>query len=150
MPKNDTYYDDVKLEKIILEDGRNAEKRIVFDENGNEVVEVFAEEKRSLKLETRIVRETKNIVIKEVHQTLKDGVVDHEVVYALDPSVLASVSSLTEKVQEPIKTCGNLKDPTEVVEKSVTEKNKERIFNISLIVIVVLQLSFLLGYLLIK
>ena len=112
MPKNDTYYDDVKLEKIILEDGRNAEKRIVFDENGNEVVEVFAEEKRSLKLETRIVRETKNIVIKEVHQTLKDGVVDHEVVYALDPSVLASVSSLTEKVQEPIKTCGNLKDPT--------------------------------------
>ena len=96
------------------------------------------------------MRETKNIVIKEVHQTLKDGVVDHEVVYALDPSVLASVSSLTEKVQEPIKTCGNLKDPTEVVEKSVTEKNKERIFNISLIVIVVLQLSFLLGYLLIK
>jgi hypothetical protein len=149
MSTNDTHQDDVKLEKITLDDGRQAEKRIVVDATGNEVVEVYAEEKRAFKLETRIVRETKNIVIKEVHQTLKDGVVDHEVVYALDPDILASVSSLTEKVQEPVKACSVLK-AQEVAESNVDNKKKERLLNGVLVAVVVLQAAFLLGYLLMR
>ena len=68
---------DVKIHKMILDDGRHAERHISFDDNGNEVVEIFAEEKRPLKLEKRIHREFKNVVAKEVHETIKDGEVAH-------------------------------------------------------------------------
>ncbi len=79
--------DNIKIEKITLDDGRRAERHIKTDENGNEVIEVFAEEKIPLKLEKRIVRETKNIISKEIHQTVKDGEVAFEEVYSLEPEV---------------------------------------------------------------
>jgi hypothetical protein len=47
-----------KIESLVLDDGRRAERHITLDANGNEVIEIFAEEKRPLKLEKRIVRET--------------------------------------------------------------------------------------------
>jgi len=62
---------------MTLDDGRHAERHVSIDEEGNEVVEVFAEEKRPLKLEKRIHREFKNVVAKETHETIKDGEVAH-------------------------------------------------------------------------
>lgn len=76
-----------KIETIVLDDGRRAERHVSLDENGNEVVEIFAEEKRPLKLEKRIVREMKNIVAKEIHETIRDGEVAFQEVHSLEPEV---------------------------------------------------------------
>jgi hypothetical protein len=82
LKKNDT---EIKVEVLTLDDGRRAERHVVLDENGNEVVEIFAEEKRPLKLEKRIVREFKNIVSKETHETIRDGEVAYKEVHAVEP-----------------------------------------------------------------
>lgn len=63
----------VQVQKLTLDDGRHAEKHISYDENGGEIVEIFAEEKRPLKLERRIHREFKNVLAKETCETIKDG-----------------------------------------------------------------------------
>ena len=73
---------DLKIEKLTLEDGRHAERHTSLDTSGNEVVEIFAEEKRPLKLEKRIVREFKNVLAKETHQTIKEGEIAQEEVHA--------------------------------------------------------------------
>jgi len=65
--------EEVKIQLITLEDGRRAERHSFNDENGNEIIEIFSEDKRPLKLEKRIVREHKVVVAKETHQTIKDG-----------------------------------------------------------------------------
>lgn len=78
---------ETKVEIITLEDGRRAEKHVSFDENGNEVIEIFAEEKRPVKLEKRVIRQRKNIVAKETHQTVRDGDVVLEEIVALEPEV---------------------------------------------------------------
>jgi hypothetical protein len=70
-------HNEVRVHKMTLDDGRHAERHVSVDENGNEVVEVFAEEKRPLKLEKRIHREFKNVVAKETHETIRDGEVAH-------------------------------------------------------------------------
>lgn len=76
-----------EIQKLTLDDGRRAERHVSTDAQGNEVVEIFAEEQRPLKLEKRIVRETKQIVCKETHQTVKDGEICYEEVRALEPEV---------------------------------------------------------------
>lgn len=78
---------EVKVQAITLEDGRRSERHISYDANGNEVVEIFAEEHRPLKLEKRIVREYKQVVAKETHQTVKDGDVVFEEVRSGDPEL---------------------------------------------------------------
>lgn len=78
---------DIKVEVIKLEDGRRAERHITFDNNGNEIVEVFAEEKRPLKLEKRVVKEFKKIVARETHQTIKDGEVAYLEVKGIEPEM---------------------------------------------------------------
>jgi hypothetical protein len=70
-------HNEVRVHKMTLDDGRHAERHVSVDEEGNEVVEIFAEEKRPLKLEKRIHREFKNVVAKETHETIKDGEVAH-------------------------------------------------------------------------
>jgi hypothetical protein len=45
MTTDKQHQDDVKVEEILLDDGRHAEKRVVVDEKGNQVVEIFAEQK---------------------------------------------------------------------------------------------------------
>ncbi len=76
----------IKVESLTLDDGRRAERHIVTDENGNEVVEIFAEEKRPLKLEKRIVRELKQVVA-------KDGEVTHQEIHSLEPEIALQVRS---------------------------------------------------------
>ena len=76
-----------RIETITLDDGRRAERHVTFDAKGNEVVEIFAEEKRPLKLEKRISREMKQIVAKEIHETIKDGEVAYQEVRSLEADV---------------------------------------------------------------
>jgi len=76
-----------RVENITLPDGRQAERHIFNDENGNEVVEVFAEERRPRKLEERILRERKQIVAKETRETIQDGEVTQVEVRSLEPEV---------------------------------------------------------------
>lgn len=77
----------VVVKQLTLDDGRRAERHVSHDDNGNEVVEIFAEERRPLKMEKRIVREHKQIVAKETHETIKDGEVAHIEVRSLEPEV---------------------------------------------------------------
>lgn len=77
----------VKIESITLDDGRKAERHTYFDESGNEIVEIFAEEKRPLKLEKRIEREYKNVVANERHSTIQDGEIVYEEALSGEPEV---------------------------------------------------------------
>lgn len=86
---------DIRVQLLTLEDGRRAERHSFIDENGNEVVEIFSEEKRPLKLESRIVKEHKQIVAKETHQTIQDGnVVAQEVIATGEEVPLRTVEKL--------------------------------------------------------
>jgi hypothetical protein len=76
-----------RVETITLSDGRRAERHITQDESGNEVVEVFAEELRPLKLEERIIREHKRVIAKETHEKIKDGEVALQEVRSFDTDV---------------------------------------------------------------
>lgn len=78
---------ETKIETLMLDDGRRAERHITVDADGNEVIEIFAEEKRPLKLEKRILREMKNVVSKEVHETIQDGEVAYQEVRTLEQDV---------------------------------------------------------------
>lgn len=73
------------VEHMILPDGRRAERHVSYDADGNEVVEVFAEEKRPVKLEKRITRKHKDIVAEEITEMVKDGEIAHREVRSLEP-----------------------------------------------------------------
>ncbi len=84
---------ETRVEHITLHDGRRAERHVSYDEVGNEVVEVFAEEKRPLKLEERTVRETEEIVSRETIEHVRDGEVTYREVRSLAPDVPMEVRS---------------------------------------------------------
>lgn len=75
----------VEVKHLTLDDGRQAERHFAVDENGDEVVEIFAEDKRPKKLEKRIVRKHKRVVDQEIVETVRDGEVIHREVLAGDP-----------------------------------------------------------------
>jgi hypothetical protein len=83
----------VKVQSLTLDDGRRAERHISNDNDGSEIVEIFAEEKRPLKLEKKIKREFKTVVAKEIHQTVKDGEVVLEEVRSTEPEVPLQLTS---------------------------------------------------------
>ncbi len=80
-------HDHIQVKQLTLDDGRRAERHVTHDDSGNEVVEIFAEERRPLKMEKRIVREYKKIVSKETHETIKDGEISHIEVRSLEPEI---------------------------------------------------------------
>lgn len=84
---------EARVEHITLHDGRKAERHISCDDMGNEVVEVFAEEKRPLKLEERLVREKEEIVSRETVEHVRDGEVTYREVRSLTPDVPMEVRS---------------------------------------------------------
>lgn len=79
--------EETRVQMVTLEDGRHAERHVSYDEDGNEVVEIFAEEKRPLKLEKRIVKEHRQVVARETHETIRDGEVVHHEVKSGEPDV---------------------------------------------------------------
>lgn len=83
----DDHDEQVQVQKMTLDDGRHAEKHVSYDDAGNEIVEIFAEEKRPLKLEKRVLRQYKNVLSEERHETIKDGEVSHVEVHAKERDV---------------------------------------------------------------
>lgn len=83
----------VRVETITLDDGRRAERHVSIDSSGNEVVEIFAEEKRPLKLEKRIQREMKTVVAKETHETVRDGEVVMQEVRSMEADAPLQIRS---------------------------------------------------------
>ena len=80
--------DNVKVEQIVLPDGRRAERHSFVDAEGKEVVEIFAEEKKPLQLEKRISREKKEYLAREVEETVQNGtVVEQKVVEHQEPKL---------------------------------------------------------------
>jgi hypothetical protein len=77
----------LQVQKLTLDDGRVAERHVSTDEAGNEIIEIFAEEKRPLKLEKRVKREYKTVVAKETHEMVRDGEVTHVEVHSGEPEV---------------------------------------------------------------
>jgi len=71
---------DLKTERLTLEDGRRAERRIYIDDQGDEVTEMHIEPKCNLVLEKRIINKKKEMLAEQRIETIRDGeVVDVEV-----------------------------------------------------------------------
>ncbi len=83
----------LKIESITLDDGRKAERHTSINEEGDQIVEIFAEDKRPMKLEKRIVREHKRIVAKETHEVVRDGEVIAQEVHSLEPEAPLQIMS---------------------------------------------------------
>jgi hypothetical protein len=78
-------HNEVQVQAIKTDDDRRAERHFSVNDEGHEVVEIFAEERRPLKLEKRIIKEKEEIVGKVTEETIKDGEVVHKVVKDRDP-----------------------------------------------------------------
>lgn len=94
----DDHHSEPCVENITLPDGRKAERHTTHDKDGNEVVEIFAEEKRPLKLEERIIREREEIVSRETVEKVKDGEVSMREVRSLAPDTPMEVRSRIAQV----------------------------------------------------
>jgi len=157
---------EVRVEKLTLEDGRHAERRTSVDHQGNEVVEIYAEEVKPLKLEKRIVREMKNVVARELHQTLENGQISTEEVIAVDglQNHVVTKEDVAKLIQQAVsevlannvgcdhskqKTVNKVLKAQEIVEKNVEEKKKnDNMINIILGGVILAQVLFFLGYML--
>lgn len=78
--------DKVHVEKTML-DGRLAERHTSFNKDGDKIVEIFAEEKRPLHLEKRVIQKHKQIVAEERTEYVRDGEVVEVEVKAVDAPV---------------------------------------------------------------
>ena len=76
-----------KTEKVTLEDGRLAERRTYYDDEGSEIVEVYVEPKRNLKLDKRVINKTKTVLAEQRIQTIRDGEVVDEEIHSIEPEV---------------------------------------------------------------
>lgn len=148
MSTNETHHDDVRVEEVTLDDGRRAEKHIKKDSD-KEVVEVFAEQKPVMKLENRIVRESKTVVVKEIHQKLQDGTVVSEEVFEVSPEAFSLTKNLGVQTVASSTVVTPTKNVEDVVEESVGNGNKDKLVNMVLIGLIVLQVALLVGYFLI-
>jgi lysozyme family protein len=74
------------VEKIMMEDGRMAERRVTLDDNGDTHIELWAEEPRNLKLESRIVEKHATIVSeRKIEMVDEDGQIVNVKVESVDP-----------------------------------------------------------------
>ncbi len=77
----------------IMHEGRRAERHETVYPDGKSVVEIFAEEVRPLKLESRKEVSYKQVVAEEVHERVVDGEVVEKKVYGGDPEVPLKMQS---------------------------------------------------------
>ena len=74
------------VEKIMMEDGRMAERRVTVDDNGDKHIELWSEEPRNLKLESRIVEKHATIVSERKIEMVNDeGEIVNVKVESVDP-----------------------------------------------------------------
>lgn len=91
--------EEVKVEKIRLEDGRHAERHV--RDNGDEVVvELHVEPERELKLSQRVIEKKKPVVYERaVEKFNKSGDVVERKVEALEPEPKLEVRSQVERLK---------------------------------------------------
>jgi hypothetical protein len=77
---------DKQIEKIHLDDGRVAERHTTINEQGDEVVEMFVEPKKTLNLDKRIVNKHKQVLAEQIIETIQDGQVIDRKVVSSDPT----------------------------------------------------------------
>lgn len=74
------------VEKIRMEDGRMAERRVTLDDNGDKHIELWAEEPRNFKLESRIVEKHETIVSeRKIEMVDENGQIVNVKVESIDP-----------------------------------------------------------------
>jgi hypothetical protein len=78
--------ENLKVEKVTLEDGRLAERHTSVRDD-EKVTELFVEEKKPLKLEKRLIEKHKQIVSEQRIETIKDGEVVDVQIKSLEPIV---------------------------------------------------------------
>jgi len=75
-----------KIEKITMEDGRIAERRVSIDKNGDKHIELWAEEPKALKLESRVVEKHATVVSeRKIEMVNSDGDIVNVKVESIDP-----------------------------------------------------------------
>lgn len=94
----------MRVEKVTLEDGRIAERRKFRNEEGDEVVEVYVEPKKPLKLDKRVINKHREILAEQRIQTIRNGQVVDEEVHSIEPEVRlekrAHIQSENEKYED--------------------------------------------------
>jgi hypothetical protein len=111
------------VEKIMMEDGRMAERRVTVDGNGDKHIELWAEEPRNLKLESRIVEKHATIVSeRKIEMVNEDGEIVNVKVESVDPKsrmeLVQHIGLATDKNVSKYATKDELK---EVVVAAVSE-----------------------------
>lgn len=116
--------DDVKVEKIFMEDGRSAEK-FITDDGETRVVELHVEEARPKHLAKRIVEKRKPIVYEREIQTLNEaGEVIDRVVETIDSeNVMVPVAETVTKADlNEVVAALSVKEPKVHMQSFMDEK----------------------------
>ena len=107
----------------MMEDGRMAERRCTIDDNGDKHIELWAEEPRNLKLESRIVEKHATIVSeRKIEMVNEDGEIIDVKIESVDPKsrmeLVQHIGLATDKNVSKYATKEELK---EVVVAAVSE-----------------------------
>ena len=143
----------VRIEDIVLEDGRVGEQRMFLDDDGNKVIETWVQQKSPILMEKRTVQVMKD----ERIEVLKDGemVVQEDASEDdIDMTDNLNLGSLKEEITKAIVSGLSIASTSsEAPELSVQAVIKDRIdskknskkhwVNIACVVVIVSQLAFL-------
>ena len=143
----------VRIEDIVLEDGRVGEQRMFLDDDGNKVIETWVQQKSPILMEKRTVQVMKD----ERIEVLKDGemVVQEDTSEDdIDMTDNLNLGSLKEEIKKAIVSGLSIASTSsEAPELSVQAVIKDRIdskknskkhwVNIACVVVIVSQLAFL-------
>ena len=143
----------VRIEDIVLEDGRVGEQRMFLDDDGNKVIETWVQQKSPILMEKRTVQVMKD----ERIEVLKDGemfVQEDASEDDIDMTDNLNLGSLKEEIKKAIVSGLSIASTSsEAPELSVQAVIKDRIdskknskkhwVNIACVVVIVSQLAFL-------
>lgn len=143
----------VRIEDIVLEDGRVGEQRMFLDDDGNKVIETWVQQKSPILMEKRTVQVMKD----ERIEVLKDGemVIQEETSENdIDIENDSSLGSLKEEITKAIVSGLSIASTSsEAPELSVQAVIKDRIeskkssknhwVNAACVIVIVAQLAFL-------
>ena len=143
----------VRIEDIVLEDGRVGEQRMFLDDDGNKVIETWVQQKSPILMEKRTVQVMKN----ERIEVLKDGeMVVQEETSEDDINMADDIlsGSLKEEIAKAIVSGLSIASTSsEAPELSVQAVIKERIeskkssknylINAACVIVIIAQLAFL-------
>lgn len=111
------------VEKIMMEDGRMAERRTIVDENGDKHIELWVEEPRNLKLESCIHEKHATIVSeRKIEMVNEDGEITDVKIESVDPqSNMKLVKHLGVATDKNVSKYATKDELKEVVVAAVSE-----------------------------